>query len=361
MRTFFMFLLSVFILFNSQAQDRKTENLIIVTIDGLRWQEVFWGATDSLMNDLEYVKDTSALQERFAAETPEERREKLMPWFWSTLATSGQMYGNRAHNNNVNVTNRFRVSYPGYSEILTGYADSRITSNAKKWNPHPTVLEWINYLPEYNGSVAAFASWDVFPYIINDQRSKIPVNAGFRLAQGNALSWKEQYLNELQPTVPSPWSSVRLDVFTHNYCLEYMKRKHPKVVYISYGETDDFAHDGRYDHYLKSAYQTDQWIKALWEYVQSDPFYAGKTALLITTDHGRGTSPKDEWRSHGSIFKDSDQIWIAALGPDIQSRGEVKTGGQWWQNQVAKTAAALLGLEYKHPEEAGAVIEEIIK
>ncbi|NJK84114.1 MAG: hypothetical protein HC912_10250, partial [Saprospiraceae bacterium] len=242
------------------------------------------------------------------------------------------------------------------------FSDARIRSNDKIWNPNITVLEWLHQMPSYNGRVAAFGSWDVFPYIINTQRSGIPVNAGFQLATGNSLSEKEHFLNELQPTVPSPWSTVRLDAFTHHYCLEYLKRKHPKVVYISYGETDDFAHDGRYDHYLKSAHHTDQWIQELWEYVQSDPFYAGKTTFLITTDHGRGNSPKSEWKSHGKTFIGSDAIWLAVIGPDTPPMGALKTKGQWWQSQVAKTAAAFLGLDYTNPtEEVGAIIQEMFK
>lgn len=355
-----LYLLSCFGAFTQKGQ--ATENLFIITLDGLRWEEVYRGATDSLMNDPTYVKDTAALRALFAAPTAEKRRGKLMPWFWSTLASSGQLYGNRHYDNKVNCTNFFWFSYPGYNEILTGYSDPDISSNAKRWNPNVTVLEWLNNRSEFNGRVAAFGSWDVFPYIINEKRSGIPVNAGFRTVTGNELSQREHFLNQLQPTVPSPWATVRLDAFTHHYCLEYIKRKHPKVVYIAYGETDDFAHDGAYDHYLKSAHQTDQWIKELWEYVQSDPVYAGKTTFLITTDHGRGHRPKAEWKGHGKTYEGSDAIWLAALGPDTPAQGEIKTAGQWWQHQVAKTAAAFLGLDYSsHKEKVGSIISEVFK
>ena len=344
-----------------QPAGLHTRNVFIITLDGMRWEEVFEGATDSLMTDLEYVKDTAALLGRFDAPTPEERREKLLPWFWSTLSNSGQLYGNRRLGNKVDVTNFFWFSYPGYNEILVGYSDPRINSNDKVWNPNVTVLEWINRRPEFNRRVAAFGSWDVFPYIINEKRSGIPVNAGFELAQGDNLSEREQFLNALQPTIPSPWGSVRLDAFTHHYALEYIKKNHPRLVYISYGETDDFAHDGRYDHYLKSAHQADQWIHELWDYVQADPFYAGKTTFMITTDHGRGASPKHEWKSHGKTYEGSNAIWMAAIGPDTPPIGEMKTDGQWWQNQAAKTAAAFLGLDYSNEEETGAVIKEMFK
>ena len=353
---------------NLLPAQNKTENVFLITLDGFRWQELYEGVTDSLMNDLLYVRDTATLQKKFDAPTAEARREKLMPFFWKHIVKNGQLYGNRLHGNKVNCTNKFWFSYPGYHEILSGFADDDITSNDKIPNKNKTVLEWINEQPGYEGRVAAFCSWDVFPYIINEERSGIPVNAGFDLAKADNLNEKEKFLNELQPTIPSPWSSVRLDAFTHNYAVEYIKKNHPKLVYIAYGETDDFAHDGRYDHYLNSAHQTDQWIKALWELAQSDPVYKNKTTFIITTDHGRGTNPKRSWKDHGRSTSygnikgtiGSDQIWIAAMGPDTPALGEVKKDQQLYQNQVAKTCAALLGLDYNNTRTVGKAIKEII-
>ncbi len=54
---------------------------------------------------------------------------------------------------------------------------------------------------------------------------------------------------------------------------------------------------------------------------------------------------------------DADQIWIAILGPDTPALGEVKKEQQLYQNQVAKTLAALLGFDYsKEGIKAGDVI-----
>ena len=340
----------------------EVKNVVLITFDGLRWQELYGGAMDSLMENKELNKDKDLIMEQFSAPSKEEARKKLMPFFWETIAKEGQMYGNRYEESKMYCTNRFWFSYPGYNEILTGYSDPEISTNAKKYNKNKTVLEWLHDKPEFAGKVAAFGSWDVFPYIINDIRSGIPVNAGFRKAEDQYLTYKEQFLNDLQDEIPSPWSSVRLDAFTHNYMLEYMKKHHPRVVYISYGETDDFAHDGRYDHYLRSAHQTDEFIRELWEYIQEDPFYANNTSLIITTDHGRGTSPMTEWKSHGTRIKGSNEIWAAAIGPNVPALGEIKGGPQYLQSQIAKTVAAMLGYNYQGGKfEAGEAIEAMIK
>ena len=344
------------------AQSPKTENIFIITLDGLRWQELFTGADSLLVENKDFVRNTEVLKSGFWANTPGERRKILMPFFWSTVVADGQLYGNRKYDNKVDCTNNMWFSYPGYNEILCGFADDdNINSNEKINNRNVTVLEFLNNLPEYRGKVAAFGSWDVFPFIINEERSGVPVNAGFEKAKGDNLTEREALLNVLQDEIPGPWGGVRLDAFTHHFALEHLKKKQPRVLYIAYGETDDFAHDGRYDEYLRSAHRTDQFIRDLWTWVQSQKNYKNKTTLIITTDHGRGTSPIETWRHHGDEITGAGQIWFAVLGPDTPPTGEQKNPAQIHQNQVAKTAAAFLGVEYRSDRNVGGVISTVIK
>ena len=346
----------------TNAQKTKTENIFIITLDGLRWQELYTGADSLLIGDKTFVGDTSALKKRYWAENAQQRRETLMPFFWTTLASKGQLYGNRKFGNKVDCSNTMWFSYPGYNEILCGFADDeRINSNKKINNPNVTLLEFLNNTQQFKGKVAAFGSWDVFPYIINEQRSNVPVNAGFEKAAGHNLSEREKFLNTLQDEIPSPWGSVRLDAFTHHFALEYLKKNKPRVAYIAYGETDDFAHNGRYDEYLNSARRTDQFIADLWNWVQSQDQYRDKTTFVITTDHGRGTQPIETWRSHGDEITGAGQIWLAVIGPDTAPTGEQKRSGQLYQNQVAKTAAAFLGVDYKNEKKVGDKIASVFK
>ncbi|MEA1786541.1 alkaline phosphatase family protein [Arenibacter sp. GZD96] len=321
--------------------------VILITVDGLRWQELFTGADSLLVSNKDYVSDTTDLKQKFWRNSPEERRKVLMPFFWSKVQEIGQLNGNRNLGSQMNLTNTMRFSYPGYNEILTGKADDEhITSNDKMNNPNKTILELVNQQPGFEGKVAAFGSWDVFPYIVNEERSGVPVNAGFENALGDTLSEREQFLNELQSQIPSPWSTVRLDAFTHHYTLEYMKKAQPRLVYIAYGETDDFAHDGDYDAYLTSAQTTDAFIKDLWNKAQNDPFYKDQTTFIITTDHGRGTLPLDTWRSHGSSIEGSDQVWLVAFGNGVKPLGEATTNEQLYANQIAPTVLQVLHVEF---------------
>jgi hypothetical protein len=337
---------------NAFAQKLKTENVILITLDGMRWQEVFNGVDSSFVRQQTHLKD-GKIKEKYWRANATESRKLLMPFFWNTLASKGQLYGNRALGCKVNVTNNQWFSYPGYNEILTGSADNaRINSNDKMYNPNVNVLEFINSQAAFKGKVAAFSSWDVFPYIINDKRSGVIVSAGLVEAKGNNLTEKEKTLNQVMTRVPNPLGDVRLDAFTFYYGLEYMKKNKPKVLYFAFDETDDFAHAGEYAAYLNSANYTDSFIGELWNFIQSDPMYKDKTTIILTCDHGRGITA-ETWKSHGEKIANADEIWMAVIGPDTQAKGEVKGECQYYQNQVAKTMAAFLGLDYKSDNKIG--------
>ena len=359
MRALLLVLVGCSLSLGVHAQDLETENVILITLDGLRWEELFEGADSLLVRDDRYVDDSEELVERFWAPAPEERRRLLMPFFWETIAERGQLYGNRRIGSRVDVTNSQLFSYPGYNEILTGRADERIDSNDKKPNANITVLEFINGQEGFKGKVAAFGSWDVFPYIINRERSRLPINAGFEPGGGDDPSDRERFLNELQSQIPSPWGSVRLDAFTHHFAKEHLRKHKPRLLYIAYGETDDFAHDGEYDSYLEAAHRTDAFIRDLWKWAQSTDGYRDQTTFLITTDHGRGEM--EEWTSHGSTIDGSSEIWFAVMGPDSPSREEVRSGERHFQNQIAATVAAFLGIEYGLEFDVGAPISTRIE
>ncbi len=330
--------------------------VVLVSIDGLRWQELFYGADAQLANDSRYVRDPKLLAPLLKGH----KAEKLMPFFHQVIKKQGLLVGDRHQGSLMNVSNKARVSYPGYNEMLSGVADPGINNNSKRYNPNVTVLEWLNQQADLQGKVAAFGSWDMLPYILNVPRSQLPVNAGFASASGE-LTPELHLLNKLQRQTPSPWPSVRLDVFTQQFSLEYLKRKKPTLLYVAFGETDDFAHDRQYDQYLWAAQRTDQFIAELWQQLQDDPFYRNQTTLLITTDHGRGRHA-DSWSHHGSVramagylqkltasaaVEGSDEIWLAALGPAITPQGVKSTATPWWQHQVASTVAELLGYDFQ--------------
>lgn len=332
---------------------QKAEYLIVVTTDGLRWQEVFNGMDTSLANSRKYNEgDSSRLYSSYYAAGVQERRKKLMPFLWEVIGEKGQLYGNRKAGNFVNNKNPYWFSYPGYNEIFTGYADISVNSNEFPPNPNTTVLEFLQQQPRFKNKVAAFGAWDAFDRILNEKRAGFPVISAFDTTAGFNPTPQQRLIDQILTDSYRPWGTAEcLDVFTHAAAMNYLKEKQPSVLYISYGETDEWAHAGKYRSYLDAANQVDRWIEQLWNYVQQHPRYKNKTALLITTDHGRGDVIKSEWTSHGSKISDASEIWMALLGPGVTPKGEVTRPQQLYQQQAAQTMAHLLGLQFdaQHP------------
>jgi hypothetical protein len=326
----------------------KTENVILITFDGARTQEIFGGL------DLDILKDKtrrgkvedSALYKKYWAETPEARREKLMPFFWGTLMKQyGSIAGNRSLNSAVMTTNKMWFSYPGYSEILTGQAhDDVIKSNDRIRNPNPSVLEFVKRKLKLNKEqVALFGSWDVFNWIGEHEEGAVTINAGHEVY--DATDPEISVLGKLQTEMLSPWDSVRFDYFTVRFALYHMQKYQPRIVHIALGETDDWAHAGEYAHVLNSFAQNDRQIKQIWDFVQSSPRYRDKTSIIFTTDHGRGPTIRD-WTDHGEKVPEAQYIWMAFVSPDSALRGEWKDAETLYQNQAAATLCKFLKLDY---------------
>ena len=330
------------------SAQNNTKNIILITLDGARAQEIFGGLDLEILKAITRegeVEDT-ALYKKYWAATPEARREKLMPFFWGTLMKRyGSIAGNRNLGSAVQLTNNHRFSYPGYSEILTGQAhDDVIDSNDRKRNPYTTVLEFLKGKLQLDSKqVAAFASWDVMNWIAEHQPGSITTNAGFEdyVHPDTAI----QELSKLQFETVTPWDSVRHDIYTFRFALAHLKTYQPRVLYLALGETDDWAHDGRYDRVLQALERTDNYLRQLWETIESLDQYKGKTTILITVDHGRGSSA-GQWRDHGKKIEGAKYTWLAILSPDSQRRGEWVNAETIHPNQIAATMCRFLNVDY---------------
>lgn len=343
------------------SQPAKT-NLILVTIDGVRWQEVFRGADQTLINEPSIVKNSSVLKQAFWRPSAKQRREALMPFFWQTIAKQGVVAGNRDIGSTMRVANPWFFSYPGYNEIITGKADPHINSNDKIPNANISFIEWLNNQQGFSDApLAVFGSWDVFPAIFNRNRSQLHINAGFESetpVNSQPLSTELALLNEVQSQTPSPWETVRLDVFTYQFAKHYLLTHKPRVMMLALGEPDDFAHDGNYSEYLHGIHRADKLLADLWHTVQNTEGYKNNTVMLITTDHGRGSTLAD-WAHHSSKqalakkYPDllaqfpngivgSEHTWFAALGANVPTKGEVIPKQELKTAQIAATALKLL-------------------
>jgi hypothetical protein len=329
-----------------EAAPRKTENVIFMMTDGLRWQEVFTGAEKALIKKENCGGgDPRRIEKEFWRETPEMRRGDFLWFTWNVMAKEGQIFGNLEKHSDMHVTNGLKFSYPGYNETLCGYPDPRIVSNEVGPNPNVTVFEWLHRKPAYQGRVAAFGAWDAFDRIFNRERCGFLVNSGFAPVPELEANPQIRLLNLLKAEIPRRWGGEPDDALTFYSALEYFKEKKPRVFFLSLGETDEWAHAGRYDEYLASAKRADYYVKTMWQTAQSMPEYKDKTTLLFAADHGRGSGP-EKWKDHGKDIDGAENIWLAVLGPDTRALGERSNIEPITQSQIAATIAALLGENY---------------
>lgn len=331
---------------------QQVRNVVVVMTDGFRWQEMFRGADPALLTPDRYYdgRDVSGLQQQFLAGSPEQQRQKLLPFFWQQFTQHGVIFGDVDAGGSATVTNGLQFSYPGYSETLTGHADPRIHSNDDVPNPNQTVLAWLNHQPEFKGEVAAFGAWHVIANAVNAAKCECVDNAAYDPLVVTPSSPAIDLLNKVKQDAPRIWDDESFDAPTFYTALEYVKLAKPRVLYLSMGETDDWAHGNNYGEYLLSAHRVDDYMQQLWAQLQSMPEYRDSTALIFLTDHGRGSlaaKGDHSWTTHGEKVPEAKNIFIAVSAPGLS--GGVRSDAVT-QSQVAATIARLLGKDWNAAE-----------
>jgi hypothetical protein len=347
--------------------DPAQEHVIIVMSDGLRWQEVFRGADPALLiKENNGGQPVDELKAKYLRSTPEESRKALMPFLWSVMVPQGEIYGNRDKGSDAFVTNGLNFSYPGYSETLTGHPDNaRIKSNDNIPNPNVTVLEWLDRgwkkeTPGAHDLTAVFGAWEVIGGIVNQQRCGFTVNVGFQPFTEIPMTPRLDLINHWKAETPHVFDDEPFDAPTFYTTMEYLKVAKPRLLFLSLGETDDWAHANRYGFYLEAATRADDYLRRLWEFLQTEPEYRGRTTILFLPDHGRGGVPTG-WQSHGEKLPESKYIFFAAMGVGVPEHGELGAGTpEMHSNQVAATIARLFGKDWDaETPEAGKPIQGI--
>lgn len=316
---------------------QQTKNVVLIVTDGLRWQEVFTGGDSTLT-----ARQPAPTRDAFWRPSPSSRRETLMPFLWHTVAREGTLFGDRTIGSIVRVSNGRDVSYPGYNEMLTGRVDPRIRDNDAGKNRNTTVLDWLQSKSEFSGRVAAYGTWETFSDIFNHDRAQFVMRVGWREPYLSPRTAVDSAIDLLYRSTRHDFDDVAPDALMQKVVLNDLRVLTPRVMFVGYGETDEWAHSGRYDEVLRATHAVDSLIAELWTTLQSMPVYRGVTTMIITTDHGRGATLKN-WRDHNARTRGSDETWLAVIGPDTPAMGDGKNDTPIVTAQIAATIAALLG------------------
>jgi hypothetical protein len=224
------------------------------------------------------------------------------------------------------------------------------------------VLAWLSKQTGFQGKVAAFGAWHVIANAVNPASCmNCIVNAGYDPVDMSPMTNGMRLLNGIKTNSPRVWEDEPYDAPIFETALEYIRAKQPRVVFLSLGETDEWAHAGNYGEYLESAHRVDGYLKSLWDELLTMPEYKGKTTMILLVDHGRGSAP-EEWKSHGQKVPESKYIFMGFMGREVPRLGVQGRVAPVTQSQVAATLAKYLGLDWNAQEkQAGQPIAAAVK
>ncbi len=329
--------------------------VVLVTIDGVRPQEVFEGASPSF--------PPGAGAEPFAGP------DRLMPNTHHLVATRGVALGADVPGCGlVHTRSGANVSLPGYLEIFTGRSTRCRNNNCVR-------VEQATVLDEAEAAglapVASIGSWDVLdravtrgarrsgtlaeiaspPLLVSEGRQRWP---GLRPVASSAL---EELIALGEDAEPYPGiGQYRPDAFTAAIALEYFRTALPAVFHVGFGDADEWGHRNDYGGYLRAVFAADAFIGRLAAVLDGMGALGAKTTVIVTTDHGRNAS----FQHHGALHVESGRTFVLAFGGGIQPRGAVCSSRDVTLADIAPTMRVLLGLPPDTSLEAGRPIESIV-
>jgi hypothetical protein len=273
--------------------DHINPNIVLITIDGVRTQEVFYGTDSSLSSD-DYISET-----------------KLFPNIYNYGAENGIMIG---RDSPMYATGPVFISLPGYLEIMRGAQVKDCFVNTCKPKYKSTILDDLYYKNYSN--IAVFSSWKPIRNIFDKDEKRFHFNNG--------------RTNNLPIIFPED-ISYRADEDTIYEAFSYIESNSPQFIWISLGDADGWAHRNNYEKYIDSLQRSDQFIGQIIErYKNTD--YGKNMTIIVTTDHGRSKI----WTNH---FKDkeSSKVWMMMYGYNISKLGFMNINHKLYLSDIRQT------------------------
>ncbi|RMF08294.1 MAG: T9SS C-terminal target domain-containing protein [Candidatus Neomarinimicrobiota bacterium] len=294
-----LFLLTALVVIGPARSQSSSRALVLVIIDGARYSETFGDSLRSHIPRLDSIAQSGALATEF-------------------------------YNDSLTYTSRAIPAL--WCGSWTDVQDTVYQGGSTQYTKKPTIFE---YFRKQTGADTSQCQY-VLKYVPS---LWLP-------------SFRPDYGPAYWPRFVSQGSSDRMVL---ENALNVLEQDHPQLLLVYFADVDHAGHSGDWSAYLQAIETADSCVGALWSALQSDPFYANRTDLLVTNDHGRHDDQHGGFQGHGDGCDGCRHILFLAAGPDIQPG--VYTAVYHRTPDFAVTACALLGLT---PEYAtGSVIDEI--
>lgn len=324
----------------------KPLSVVLIAIDGVRWQDIFQGADANLLS-------ASGVGHAEAPKTAEQLAPNI-----HALARRGVAIGG-ATGEPFSASGPNFVSLPGYAELLQG-RPARCFENDCRDTLSFTILDAFSgeYEPE---RVAAFSSWTNIERVAASPSSTALVSAGRTGGwTRDALLTSDSKVGALvkraqESPVDVLGGDYRSDAHTADIALQYLESSKPRFMFVSLGDTDEHAHHGRYTNYLEALGRADAFVGDVVRITRAWEAEGVQTLVVVTTDHGRA----DDFEHHGRDYAESARTWLVAAGGPLPSRGYVPLREPRFLRDVAPTIAAIAGLPLEMTPSSGQVLTEL--
>ena len=322
-------------------------NVIFITVDGVRWQEFFNGSDPQL--------------------TP--NPQPLFTQFWSDIAPRGTAYGNPSQGSQATVANGVSISLPAYMNIFAGSAQNCIQNDCSRIQTQTfldRIADELGYTPMES---AVFASWRQLAIAVSSRDDVATVNVSHQPYDDGSGDPALDQINQDQVTDTPPWGpscppgtpgpdearpcgDVRWDKYTWRLGMRFLVQQRPRFMYLSLNDSDGWGHAGNYPAYVQSLQDYDDYLTELFETLDSMEEYGRNTAVILTTDHGRGNW--DQWDWHGPAWPSSNKIFLYMKLPENGS-WQVRPPSRTLvtHSDIRPTIETILGLGVRGGSELG--------
>jgi hypothetical protein len=327
-----------------------TAAVVLVTLDGVRWQEIFDGVDPALAARVEHGA--------WRGMGPRE----LLPNIHRLFFDEGVALGDPRLLGGIEATAPRHMSIPGYVELSTGAATD-CADNACVPVLGETLADAVASAGTGAGAsanadgragvgvgadggagdasaAAIFGSWPDIARVAGAHPERLLVRTGKAIAAD-------------VPAFPGNGDYVP-DRLTAARALVHLRASRPRLLWVALGDTDEWAHRGDYGGYLDALRAADRFLGDLVEELAHQGDRGARTAILVTADHGRDAGFVD----HGG--PDSGAVWLLARGPRVPRQGAMPTARKRRLRDVAPTARAWLGLPPRACATCGEPIGELL-
>lgn len=330
---------------NATAGNART--VVIVALDGVRWQEVFGGADGALAE--RHGLDSS---ERLGA-------AQLVPNLTRLMTAEGVAVGAPGVDSPMEASGPNFVSLPGYMEMLTGSSDPGCTNNHCGQVALRTVAD--DVAEAGLGEAVVVSSWPVIMKAAAEEPRRIAASVG-RHGGGASRDVLERDTVVARAIAAGERTAsavgekdFRRDSETGDVALAVLEARRPAFLFVGLGEPDEYAHQGDYRGYLGAIRRDDAIVGKIADWVRRANTSGHPTTLMVTTDHGRSFAFTD----HGKEHPESARVWMVASGEGVHARGAVASPKVRHLADVGQTARALLGLSLAAVDGAGHRLSEL--